>query len=124
MHHHEASYPASFPSECITSAVSIFRGGRASIVSERQTLGLDIFNVQGYAQRVFIGVPDEPHANFGAVNEAEAGEQVQELCATSSAAVGLHGAEQFGAVDWRAALKWFLANIVPLILPLILEDQT
>lgn len=118
-HHHEVEYPQQFPVACITSAISIFRGGRAAIVSERQTLGLDVWGVQGYAQRVFIGVPEGPHT-FG--EDPQAQPLLAELCATSGQALGQFG-ENFGARDWKALLKWFMENIAPLLLPLILEEQ-
>lgn len=122
-HGHEVSYPLSFPGECITSAVSIFRGGRAAIVSERQTLGLDVFNIQGYGQRFILGVPEGPHSAVPPSEEQT--EQLRELCATSSAALGQFQGEDFGARrDWKAILDWFLKNILPLLLPLILEETT
>lgn len=121
-HGHEVSYPVNFPNECITSAISIFRNGRVAIVSERQTLGLDVFNIQGYGQRFIIGVPEGPHSE--AAVESEATEQLRELCVCASSALGQFQSEDFGARDWKALLTWFLENILPLLLPLILDQTT
>lgn len=127
-HHHEVTYPENLPIECIRSAIDIFRGGQARIIAERKTLGLDVLNVQAYAMKIFIGAPDEPSAtpNFGAVNEDQFTSELRELCEAASTATGggQFSTENFGARDWKALLKWFLENVAPLLLPLILENQT
>jgi hypothetical protein len=134
-HFHEVFYPSQAPIECITSLVGIMRGGREQIVAQRKTAGLDFWNIQGFAQRVGIGVPDDVHASgasevkFGsstgddAPTEEEFETKCRECCEAGLAATGQRfGAMDFGKMDWRAAMKWFMTNIAPLIIPLIFEQ--
>lgn len=126
-HDHEVEYPNQFPSTCIASAISIIRGGASSITSQRQVLGLDAYNIGGYAARVFLGMPEGPHAAVAPPADEElATAQCRDLCEAVASAQGggNFSSENFVARDWRLLLRWFLENIAPLLLPLILEEQT
>jgi hypothetical protein len=126
-HHHELTYPENLPIECIRSAIEIFRGGQARIIAERKTLGLDVLNVQAYGMKIFIGAPDEPSTvpSFGAESEEAATIELRQLCeAASATGGGQFSSENFGARDWKQLLRWFIDNVLPIILPLILEQQT
>ena len=50
------TYPDLFPASCIAKAAQIVREG--SSVVKKSELGLCLWNVQGYLQRVVLGVPD------------------------------------------------------------------
>ena len=51
-------YPVDFPLENIRDIVNIVRSG--DIKSQASTLAFNIWVVQGYGQKTFIGAPDNP----------------------------------------------------------------
>lgn len=114
-------YPSSFPTDCVSALIQIARGGKDELIARRAEVGAHVWNIQGFAQSVFLGNPDAPFAASSG-ETGDIGERVNELNAACMAA---SGDTSFAAakLDWRAALKFFLENVLPYLLPLILKDE-
>lgn len=118
------AYPSSFPAECVADLISIGRGGLDEIRNRRAEVGLHAWNVLGFAQAMALGNPD----NVGdcpcdETEDQALADQVNELCILYAAAAGVaYQPATFGArVNW-AQLIAFLKEILPIILPLILDQ--
>lgn len=134
---HHTPYRTEFPSECVMGIITIARGGMNQIRVAKQDFIKHAFEIESFALGVTIGEPPHIHAALrssapdrvgtagGEVKTptAQETEQLRECCVECAVAFGRsEGQGDFGARDWKALLTWFLANILPLILPLILEE--
>jgi hypothetical protein len=112
------SYPATFPSECVGSLIQIARGGTEEIAARKAEVGLHGWNLQGYGQSVILGNPEGPFAALSADDEANLGEQLNELASVFGSATGKPSEQVFaaGRIDWKKWAKFFIDVILPLIL--------
>ena len=62
-----ASYPTLFPIRCFTETIDIIRSGEVS--AKRADLAAHLWNIQGYAQKVVFGDPQERKRLFGSNDE-------------------------------------------------------
>jgi hypothetical protein len=113
------AYPAQFPARCVADLIQIARGGLDELRARKAEVGLHAWNIQGFAQSVLLGNP-EPIHGMSSDDEANLLEQLNELNLCVSGAFPSHS--YAAAIDWRAALKFFVENVLPILLPLILNS--
>lgn len=121
---HHVAYPTSFPAECIADLINIGRGGLDEIKNRRAEVGLHFWNVQGFAQSMLLGNPDNVgDCPCATTDDEDMAVAVQDLCVVYSSAAGIaYQPATFGArINW-AQLIAFLKEILPIILPLILDQ--
>jgi hypothetical protein len=111
-------YPTEFPAECIGELIQIARGGMDEIVARKAEVGLHVWNIQGFGQSVLLGSPDGPFHAMSPDEEANIGEQLNELAAAFGSATGQQAEKVYsaGKIDWAKWITFFIQVILPLIL--------
>lgn len=118
---HHTSYPASFPVECVSDLISIVRGGMDEVLARRSEVALHSWNVAGFALSVTLGNPDGPFHAASSDDEANMAESLNTLNAACCECCAM--TTYSAAIDWKAALKFFIEVVLPILLPLILKDN-
>ncbi len=120
------AYPSAFPVDCVGEIISIIRAGE--IVAQKAEFANCVWSLQGYAQSVLIGSPNGPFTALDSGEEKELSRRLNELNAEcwkmAQEKQGVASSEMPTAFDWRAALKWFVQNALPILIPLIFSEQT
>lgn len=107
--------------EGLLDAIQILRAGE--VVERKAEFGLDATAVISFGVSVTLGNPnvftagDIDEEAFTA-NISTLGNLVQEKQGATFAA------QNFEKRDWKEALKWFMENIAPLLIPLIMSEQS
>jgi hypothetical protein len=105
-----AMYPNSLPLAEIQSLISIVKGGQ--IVQDRAKFALDLWWVQGYAQRALLGLPEG--SDMVMAQKADMTPlEVLELVA-ANAEDGQVLAPQ-AAIPWQLLLSWALEELKKLL---------
>lgn len=122
MSKYEVTYPAQPPIAAAKDVFDIVRGGPDVIFARRAELGLAWYQVQGYAQGLVFGNPDDLNV-IGVTHDAPIASLTQsefldamELLSLQPVAAGTDVVEAASKIDWKAILKFFLTNILPLII--------
>jgi peptidoglycan/xylan/chitin deacetylase (PgdA/CDA1 family) len=112
------SYPTAFPSECIGDLIQIARGGMDEIIARKAEVGLHGWNIQGFGQAMILGNPEGPFGALSSDEEANLGEQLNELSAAFASATGKPGEQVYaaGRIDWAKWAKFFVEVILPILL--------
>ncbi len=92
-------------------------------------LAKDGWGVQGFLQRQALGDPDDGVLPVGA--SAPSAEMTKEELGNAFLALGQEGqgaqegqVPTVGKIDWKSLFQNFVTHVLPIILPLILQDET
>jgi len=126
---HEVQYPRTAPTDCAMELFGYIRAG--TVAENKAAAALCFWIVLGFILSMLFGNPDGPvfgstpeesdelaafNAAVGKINEAVASEQYG--TEFTEPAEGTYGAR-----DWKKLFDFFVKNVLPIILPLILKDS-
>jgi hypothetical protein len=98
------TYPPSLPADALDDLITNIEG--FTVLTNRQQVLLDAWNVQGYLQGLIFGVPNPPAPtkNVAKHQDAVAGLKLLKAGTTTTS-----------TIDWQAILNWIITVIQSLL---------